>query len=208
VPTCKYCGDEIEFRYIDGQSTPIHINGGWCAGHAGAPQHSSAKPFGSVESYVNPNAHCPVCNKIVYFYQSPYGGRVYFDDLGWPWPKHGCTDNPRAQADTVKRVSEKSRRAFFLSKEGNGLHLYRIVELSQQNDNLSVKLSRVDQPLVAFRLSVPTVLLNQSDITLEDLRRAPAFVVHFFEDYRLLEFISGRKRKIDSLRVLRSRSPI
>jgi hypothetical protein len=49
----------------------------------------------TVASYVNPNAHCPVCGKLVYFYRSPYDGRVYFDELGWPWPKHGCTDNRR-----------------------------------------------------------------------------------------------------------------
>lgn len=48
---------------------------------------------GTVESYVNPNAHCPVCGAAVYFYRSPYDGRVFFNELGWPWPKHGCTDN-------------------------------------------------------------------------------------------------------------------
>lgn len=54
-------------------------------------------PFGQkqvyTDSHVNPNAHCPVCGARVFFYQSPYGGRVYFDELGWPWPKHPCTDN-------------------------------------------------------------------------------------------------------------------
>jgi hypothetical protein len=45
------------------------------------------------DSFVNPNAHCPVCNAPVYFYQSPFGGRVFFDHLGPPWPKHRCTDN-------------------------------------------------------------------------------------------------------------------
>jgi hypothetical protein len=45
------------------------------------------------DSYVNPNARCPVCGAQVFFYQSPYGGRVYFDELGRPWPKHPCTDN-------------------------------------------------------------------------------------------------------------------
>lgn len=44
-------------------------------------------------SYVNPNAACPVCGDPVYFYQSPNGGRVFFDELGPPWPKHPCTDN-------------------------------------------------------------------------------------------------------------------
>ena len=42
-------------------------------------------------SYVNPNAACPVCRKPVFFYQSPNGGRVFFDALGPPWPKHPCT---------------------------------------------------------------------------------------------------------------------
>lgn len=44
-------------------------------------------------SYVNPNASCPVCGAPVFFYQSPNGGRVFFDELGPPWPKHPCTDN-------------------------------------------------------------------------------------------------------------------
>ena len=51
-------------------------------------------PFTTYPSYVNPNARCPVCGANVYFYQSPYGGRVFFDELGPPWPKHPCTDNP------------------------------------------------------------------------------------------------------------------
>jgi hypothetical protein len=33
----------------------------------------------------------------VYFYSNQFGSRVYFDDLGPPWPKHPCTDNPRRQ---------------------------------------------------------------------------------------------------------------
>lgn len=46
-----------------------------------------------LKPFVTPNARCPVCGAEVWFYSSPDGGRVYFDDLGWPWPKHPCTDN-------------------------------------------------------------------------------------------------------------------
>ncbi|WP_097010311.1 hypothetical protein [Pseudodesulfovibrio profundus] len=28
---------------------------------------------------------------MVFYYQSPNGGRVFFDELGPPWPKHPCT---------------------------------------------------------------------------------------------------------------------
>jgi hypothetical protein len=62
---------------------------------------------GTVESYVNPNAHCPVCGALVYFYRSPYDGRVFFDELGWPWPKHPCTDN-RREPLRAKRDSAQS----------------------------------------------------------------------------------------------------
>lgn len=53
--------------------------------------HVSTSPT-SFASYVNPNARCPVCGASVFFYQSSAGGRVFFDELGPPWPKHPCTD--------------------------------------------------------------------------------------------------------------------
>lgn len=45
--------------------------------------------------FTSPNAHCPVCSNPVFFYVSPFGGRVFFDELGPPWPKHPCTDRGR-----------------------------------------------------------------------------------------------------------------
>lgn len=36
---------------------------------------------------------CPVCGVSVYFYSNEFGSRVYFDEVGPPWPKHPCTDN-------------------------------------------------------------------------------------------------------------------
>ncbi|MDX3808485.1 MAG: hypothetical protein QHC89_19110, partial [Bosea sp. (in: a-proteobacteria)] len=45
-----------------------------------------------IACYVNPNARCPVCDQPVFFYANAAGSRVFFDDLGPPWPKHPCTD--------------------------------------------------------------------------------------------------------------------
>jgi hypothetical protein len=42
--------------------------------------------------FATPNARCPVCGEQVWYYQNEYGSRVFFDDIGWPWPKHPCTD--------------------------------------------------------------------------------------------------------------------
>lgn len=40
-----------------------------------------------------PNSICPMCRQGVYFYKLEHGGKVYFDELGPPWPKHVCTDS-------------------------------------------------------------------------------------------------------------------
>lgn len=37
-----------------------------------------------------PNARCPRCEQRVYFFAAYNGGRVFFNDLGHPWEKHGC----------------------------------------------------------------------------------------------------------------------
>lgn len=64
--------------------------------------------------FTNPNAKCPVCGASVYFYVSPNGGRVFFDELGPPWPKHPCTDHGRPVVRLTPSV--------FLREEINTTH--------------------------------------------------------------------------------------
>lgn len=83
---------------------PQNCTCGWGGeGHSGSSTFSDFVPVpqrwwprslrNTYDSYDNPNASCPVCGASVFFYQSPNGGRVFFDELGPPWPKHPCTDN-------------------------------------------------------------------------------------------------------------------
>lgn len=107
---CYQCGEAIEFFHDGFRAIPVHPSGScrgrsWGSGSwGGSPGLRTTSegytfhfPFVTFPSYVNPNARCPVCGAEVYFYQSPYGGRVFFDELGPPWPKHPCTDNPRVR---------------------------------------------------------------------------------------------------------------
>ncbi len=74
-------------------------SGGYGAHEASLPSFASwARAHYQSESrgYTNPSARCPVCQAAVFFYQSPDGGRVFFDELGPPWPKHPCTDTRSA----------------------------------------------------------------------------------------------------------------
>jgi hypothetical protein len=65
---------------------------GKSGGNLGYPSNIPPLQFSALETFINPNARCPVCNKPIFYYQSEHGGRVFFDELGPPWPKHPCTD--------------------------------------------------------------------------------------------------------------------
>lgn len=70
-------------------------------GFGGSTRHgegispSPRLPASSVHrgSITIPGAECPVCGAPVFYYANSAGSRVFFDELGPPWPKHGCTDN-------------------------------------------------------------------------------------------------------------------
>ena len=84
---------------------PSNCTCGW--GGMWHPQRDTpALPHLRVDSFVNPSARCPSCGSAVFFYQSPNGGRVFFDELEPPWPKHPCTDNSAAAPHTAGASKE------------------------------------------------------------------------------------------------------
>lgn len=202
MPTCYNCGGEIEFRYMDGRPTPIHLDGQWCPGYRAAP--AEPKPFATATSYVNPNAYCPVCGVRVFFYQSPNGGRVFFDDVGWPWPKHPCTDNPRSQSGHVRSIAETVHKPF-RNADGEPLDIYLLSSLQVQEGQVHMRFSKVGQN-VSFSASVSSADLRRQGIGVVDLETAPSFVVRTYTNYRVIEFISGRKRAIVKFRAPRRKA--
>lgn len=71
----------------------------------------------STARFVNPNASCPVCGAPVFFYQNEHGSRVYFDELGPPWPKHPCTDDPSIARHASRPTSAAVARPEFRSDD-------------------------------------------------------------------------------------------
>ncbi len=83
----KYDRHWVEGHWVD--------RDGWSstwAYRAVAPSTQSTATIARTESWVDPHARCPVCGAEVFFYSNEFGSRVYFDDLGPPWPKHPCMD--------------------------------------------------------------------------------------------------------------------
>lgn len=110
-------------HYRRGKNGTLH----WVSGHSvrtsgtafyDATASSRGRPILRARSnYVNarpllsPNAKCPVCGAAVFFYSNSYGSRVYFDDVGPPWPKHPCTDQGYAPR-SIRAIAERVRAGF------------------------------------------------------------------------------------------------
>lgn len=87
----------------------------------------------SYESYTIPNATCPVCGDLVFFYQSPEGGRVFFDELGPPWPKHPCTDHNSRPGLIGDASRSAPPRTYTWQKEGWSPFFINVVTRVDQN---------------------------------------------------------------------------
>jgi hypothetical protein len=199
LTTCWSCGEPIVFRHVDGVLKPIHLNGGWCNG---GPSSPSPSQFRTVESYVNPNAYCPVCGDKVFFFQSRYGGRVYFDDVGWPWPKHPCTD----RTETTPRVPRAIRgNTTIQDKQGNRLEIYDLDDLQEDDERFIFTFRSPRGTRLNLRFSKPN--LRKGGVTIHDFWDAPSFLIRKDPDkpdsYRV-EFISARLHKIIRVRMKRA----
>jgi hypothetical protein len=83
----------------NGNGHPPDCNCGWGGVFYGADGVSySLQHWQRPESHTNPNTKCRHCGQGVYFYRSPDGGSVFFDELGSPWPKHQCMGMRNAQS--------------------------------------------------------------------------------------------------------------
>lgn len=108
-------------------------------------------------SFTNPNARCPVCGQNVFFYRSESGGAVYFDSLGWPWPKHPCmdvTDPPstRAKGGVQPNVNIPTRAAATVEHPHEWIPL-EILRVAHR-DGRSLIVGRLDQQVGSIKLGV------------------------------------------------------
>jgi hypothetical protein len=73
----------------------------------------------------------------------------------------------------------------------------------EREDVIFLEFRQIDHPLKVFRVSIELALLKRSDVSIKDLRHAPAFVIRFRPDHRLIEFVSGRRREAVTLKIPR-----
>lgn len=164
MPICNKCGGQIIFRYIDGSPVPIHTNGE-CSSSRTHKSNNRGKLYSglSYESYVNPHAICPVCGEEIFFYQSPSGGRVFFDSLGPPWPKHPCTTNieiARRVIITKPTTKGKKTKSEPWKKEGWAPLSTARFESIHNGTYVRLKLEYKGENIALFFLDIPNLPLK------------------------------------------------
>jgi len=89
MPNCYLCGEPG--HWIMKNKIPVFLHyGGPCRLDIQALLDAISRAF--TRPAICPN---PECRRKIFFHQSANGGRVFFDALGPPWPKHLCTSQPK-----------------------------------------------------------------------------------------------------------------
>lgn len=198
MPTCDRCGEEIEFRHIDGRPTPIHLSGEWCVGFGAKKPVGNKGYFRSDKDFLDPNALCPVCGAAVFYYQNSFGSRVFFDDVGWPWPKHPCTDSAVAQSGKIKRPNRLKRGRRSVSYTNRNT-LYELIGSDVSKGRLIAKFRNISNKLFVRTISLSLMDMQDQGITKGDLEDAPSFIIRKHHGRTIVEFISVRKTTIERL---------
>ncbi|MXP29702.1 hypothetical protein GRI58_12875 [Porphyrobacter algicida] len=115
----------------------------------------------------------------MFFYQNLYGSRVFFDELGPPWPKHPCTDNS-APKGSGRKIGRQPAYVGQIRKSGDWIAL-RFVGFKSEDDwtVLSFEVIETDEyvrVLAHERVSIP--------------RDFPAYMLPWDrKDYTEIEFL-------------------
>lgn len=101
---------QMEIRWItkDGKRIPLGSNTGSAASSIRVLEPSR---------YLTTNAICPVCGSHVAYYQNENGSRVFFNEVGWPWDKHDCTNNSTTESERRFRAEILGRTLSLSSKD-------------------------------------------------------------------------------------------
>jgi hypothetical protein len=158
----------------------------------------------SAVGWITPHARCPVCGAAVFFYANRNGSRVFFDDLGPPWPKHPCTDNGMAHVAMVGGRRTPSRHDFSLAQSPGHLRDRRWTTYAVKGITVEDGYSRIAlQPLSGSGSGPTWAVSERVSLEVEDLVFVRAQQMSYFETaVGAPVVVEDAKRAADSARRL------
>lgn len=152
---CRICGGEVKSAYFNGCWSQLPHT---CTLPKTSPREiAEQRPEAEIrESFCRPTV-CRRCGASVYFVEHN-GGKVVFDQLGWPWPKHPCFDSESFQSSKFSNLDKSFRIGIVTS----------MIIASEESNRMTVLLE--DNQEVAYLVSpaYPTVRLAGKLIIVRD----------------------------------------
>jgi hypothetical protein len=134
---CKYCNGPITFRRSEkGHTYPIHLGGGECPADA---LFDSRVELSVPASFP---ASCPICSAGVFFVRHN-SGSVWLDDLGPPWPIHGCFEKSSSMPIMDEVMSDYETRY-------PGFSIAVVEKIHQQKPGFATSLGVGERELVGM----------------------------------------------------------
>jgi len=121
-----------------------------------------------------------VCGAEVFFYSNEHGSRVYFDDLGPPWPKHPCTDTSATRepsAASGRRLNPSGIRERVTFDADDSPHIpgvFMVQEVAKQGPKRIVTLREIGGEEIEVRISPPPPPVGAIAVAL-------SFELHWFD---------------------------
>ena len=53
--------------------------------------------------------HCQYCQRKVFYYQNENGSKLFFDELGPPWPVHRCAEYRAVHGRKTRQTRQVAR---------------------------------------------------------------------------------------------------
>lgn len=101
--------------------------------------------------YLQGNARCPICSASVYFFTLENNGRVYFDEIGPPWPKHPCTYRQEGpEASSSREGGSTSSDALARPWEAGWILLDQISVEAGELGTLRLSARMAEEDLITF----------------------------------------------------------
>lgn len=92
MASCKFCGDTGEWKTLSGRKKHFfhknHRHG--CGDYITSKLPAKRRQL-VLQNFTRPT-RCDICGGECFYYENEYGSKVFFEELGPPWPKHDCVE--------------------------------------------------------------------------------------------------------------------
>jgi hypothetical protein len=112
----------------------------------------------------------------VFFYRSPHNGRVFFDDVGWPWPKHPCTDKYAGSDSGISRASNSRIKFNLRGHDGKLFEIFILEHIISHKDELLLSLKKGEH-WDRIQIAISNRELLDKAVSKADIEEAPSLVL-------------------------------